>query len=626
MSVVQDHRLRGSRTRISVGGIVMSFVLAMVIGISGVIAPGGVAALGASTALTIIGGDVQVSSQGGPFEAARDGAILSPGDIIRTGVDARAVLTYFEGSTVAIEPSSELAISEAHASPDGSTVVVMTQNFGRTWHVVTKLISGGSKYEVRTPAATASVRGTAFEVGVAQQANGESTTAIITTEGAVAAAARATAALPEPEPVIVPAGFQTTSRSTERKPEAPVLVPEPERRVTVNISNDNSVVVDPLGRSNGYKDGKLVLQTPGAQVQNVGGKLTITLPNLPDGKVSTVVGQQVGTPASSVPDVEVVTTVEERGKAPATVTETVKPTEQRVTGVEVKKSGPGAEATPNLRRVGEDEKKDLKTPKTAAEPERTDGADKPAPVFRPGLGPDPKLIQKIVEERRAAAEKSESLQPSGARREETKSEEQLNQVPGFVPQLSFAGPPNAASQQRDDAKKEEKREEEVKKSETESKKSESDIKATKQLQKAAQVAEKIAEAAQTKAVDHGRKADEAKARAEQAARDAEVARAKAERELREAEERAAKAASEAARRAAQDEAAKKAAARQRALQEQNTADAARRKAEAEALEQARQQAKARQAEEAARELRVRLEKQLETLQQQQSSSKGRNST
>src|SRR5687768_7297468 len=101
--------------RVSVGAVLMTFVLAMVIGVSGVIAPGGGAALGASTTLTIIGGDVQLSRQGAPFESATDGAILSPGDIIRTAVDARAVLTYFEGSTVAIEPSSELAIDEASA-------------------------------------------------------------------------------------------------------------------------------------------------------------------------------------------------------------------------------------------------------------------------------------------------------------------------------------------------------------------------------------------------------------------------------------------------------------------------------------------------------------------------------
>lgn len=59
-------------------------MLAIVIGISGVIAPGGGAALGASTTLTILDGEVLVSRAGGPFEIAQDGAVLGRGDAIRT--------------------------------------------------------------------------------------------------------------------------------------------------------------------------------------------------------------------------------------------------------------------------------------------------------------------------------------------------------------------------------------------------------------------------------------------------------------------------------------------------------------------------------------------------------------
>lgn len=617
-----------SLARVSVGGVLMSFVLAMVIGVTGVIAPGGGAALGASTTLTIIGGDVQVSRQGAPFAAATDGAVLAPGDIIRTAADARAVLTYFEGSTVSIEPSSELAIDEASGAPDGSTVVVMTQNLGRTWHVVTKLIAGGSKYEVRTPAATASVRGTAFEVGVVRQANGATTTAIVTTEGAVAAAAPATAADPQPEPVVVPAGFQTTASSTERKPTAPTLAPEPERRVTVSVSDTNSVVVDPLGRANGYKDGKLVLQTPGAQVVRVDGKLTVTLPNLPDGKLSTVVGQPTGagantntnTNAGAAPaDVQVTTTVEERGKAPATLTEMVKPAQDATTGVDVKQSGPGADATPNVRPVTEDEKKDLKPPKTVTEPEKIEA---PATVFRPGLGAEPKVIQKIVEERRAATEERPAppaiaSEPASAAQAPKTPAQPKTEEAGFVPHISFQGAPNAAGQQRADAKKEEQRTEDVRKTEIETKKSDTAIKVNEQLQKAAQVAEKIADAAGNKAGDEARKAEEAKARAERAERDAEAARAKAERERRAAEEQAARAANETARRAAQAEAQRRAEEQQRAEETRRAAEKDRRRAEAEALEQSRQQEKARQAEQAARELRERLEKELQNLQRPQ---------
>src|SRR5204863_107709 len=84
------------------------------------------------------------------------------------------------GSTVSIEPNTELTIEKASALSDGSTLVLMQQNFGRTWHVVTKLITGNSKYEVKTPASTATVRGTAFQVD-----SDSERTIVTTTEGTV---------------------------------------------------------------------------------------------------------------------------------------------------------------------------------------------------------------------------------------------------------------------------------------------------------------------------------------------------------------------------------------------------------------------------------------------------------
>src|SRR6266851_442415 len=171
-----------SRLRVAVAGLGLAFVLAIALGATGVLAPNQRVAFGASTTLTIITAPVLVRHAGGDFSPADDGSVLGPGDTVQTGDGGRAVLTYFEGSTVEIEPASQLTITTAHANPDGSTVVVMQQDLGTTWHVVQHLITGGSKYEVHTTAATASVRGTAFTVGV--EADG--TTTETTTEGAVA--------------------------------------------------------------------------------------------------------------------------------------------------------------------------------------------------------------------------------------------------------------------------------------------------------------------------------------------------------------------------------------------------------------------------------------------------------
>lgn len=369
-----------SRLRVAVAALALAFVLAIVLGATGVFTPKSQrVALGASTTLSIISGEVQIRHGAtGDFAAAADGAILGPGDTVRTGPDARAVLTYFEGSTVEIEPSSELAIQTAHGNPDGSTVIVMQQDLGVTWHVVTHLIQGGSKYEVHTGAATASVRGTEFAVGVAPDLS----TTVTTTEGNVATSDPGATKV-----VAVTAGLTTTTKKGE-KPEDPKPAPESERKVTVTIGDQNTLVVDTLGRANGIKDGKKIVQTPGAQVSIVDGKLVVTLPNLPDGDIATHFQN-----TSDNSDVAVSTKVEEKGKKAVEVTDTVKPSTTAVTSVEVKKtkgsgSGDTGETTVKLKKVGDDKKPKvgeiLPTPTTedqaaaTAEKHDTSGTDKNA--------------------------------------------------------------------------------------------------------------------------------------------------------------------------------------------------------------------------------------------------------
>lgn len=612
-----------SRMRKTVGGIALSFVLAVVIGISGVIAPGGGAALGASTTLTILGGEVQVSRNGGAFVPAADGAIIGPGDVVRTSADSRAVLTYFEGSTVSVEPSSELAIDEASSSPDGSTVVVMTQNLGRTWHVVTKLITGGSRYEVRTPAATASVRGTAFAVGVAADASGKSFTEISTTEGAVAASAPATAADPQPEPVVVAAGFQATATSGERTLQAPTPAPEPERKVTVTVGSANSLVVDPLGRSNGFKDGKLVLQTPGAQVVRTAGTLLITLPNIPDGKISTVVAR--ASDGASSADVPVITTVQERGKPSTLVQDSVKPSET-VTGVEMKKGGAGPEATPEVRRVTEDEKKELQTPKTVVEPPKLEQAK-----ARPGLGGDPSVIARIVEESRARSTDAKDDDGDGEPASKQKAGESGStpRGQGFVQPLPFQGAPTGSDARPNETKREDDKSADL---------AEAQRKAAQQLERAAEDAKRRAEAEQARAEEAKKRAEDDAKRAEERSKNAAEqaklaaeAQAKAEEARRKADEEAAKAKDEAAKKALERES-KLAEERSKAAAEQAKqadearakADEARRKAEQEAAQKAQDAKRNEEAAKASERLREQAEEARKRIEEAQKRATTRN--
>ena len=147
--------VRSSRVRIAVGALTGTFVLALALGVSGVFAPNRGQALGASTTVTVLGGAVSVRHANGVVADAVDGEVLGPGDTIETGTEGRAVLTFFEGSTVEIEPGTSLAVSAASIEADGATLVELEQGAGRTWHVVTRILSGRSKYQVRTQSATA---------------------------------------------------------------------------------------------------------------------------------------------------------------------------------------------------------------------------------------------------------------------------------------------------------------------------------------------------------------------------------------------------------------------------------------------------------------------------------------
>ena len=144
-----------SRSR-NLAAVVLIVALALGVGSSAVLAPEADALVSIST-LTVVDGSVRIRHGGADFTPARAGDVLNAGDTIRTGTGAAAEITYFEGSSVRLEADTEIVVERLRTEADGGTVIGMMQTLGRTWHVVTKLISGGSRYEVRTPSSTASV-------------------------------------------------------------------------------------------------------------------------------------------------------------------------------------------------------------------------------------------------------------------------------------------------------------------------------------------------------------------------------------------------------------------------------------------------------------------------------------
>jgi len=296
--------------------------------------------LKAAAVLTVISGDVQTRFGGSGFASAMDGAVLYVGSTVRTSADARAVITLFEGSTIELEPASDITIEEA-ATRSSSTIVQLAQSVGRSWHVVTHLTTADSRYEVRTPAATASVRGTAFEVAVDDGLSGPTTT-VTTTEGRVATVDAAGSS-----EVLVTADQFTTVRANTA-PEPPRSAPDAQRVVSVAVISESSLVVDPLGRANGFKDGKVFAQTPGARVLMQDGTIVVTLPNVPDGVFATTVAAGASATVS--------TTVTEKGEEPVTVSTAVEAGSASTTSrVELRKGSD----KPQLRSLTSDESQKL---------------------------------------------------------------------------------------------------------------------------------------------------------------------------------------------------------------------------------------------------------------------------
>jgi hypothetical protein len=143
------------------GGIaafVLGAALAFVLGSGGVFAPEA-DAFGSRSTLTVVRGAVAVSHDGSDFHSARLGDVIEAGDTVRTDAGAAAEITYVEGSSVRMDADTQIVVRSRRTDTDAGTVIAMMRTMERSWNVVTKLVSGGSRYDVRTPTSTASVRG-----------------------------------------------------------------------------------------------------------------------------------------------------------------------------------------------------------------------------------------------------------------------------------------------------------------------------------------------------------------------------------------------------------------------------------------------------------------------------------
>ena len=112
--------------------------------------------------LSVLDGTASVSRGTAAFAPAADGDIVAPGDGVQTAALSHALVAFFDGSTLEIEPATTVQIEEAQAVNGGAIAIRISQTLGRTWASVQKLTRADSKFELRTPTLTAAVRGTGF--------------------------------------------------------------------------------------------------------------------------------------------------------------------------------------------------------------------------------------------------------------------------------------------------------------------------------------------------------------------------------------------------------------------------------------------------------------------------------
>lgn len=201
-------------------------------------------ALNAAT-LAILNTAIEGSRSGSAFSPALDGEIYATGDLVRANVDGRAVLTFFDGSSLSVDPGSQVKVVALNRVSTDGIQVTIEQSLGRSWQSVQKLKTPDSRYEVRTPSTSAIVRGTAFLTFVQQLSTGGTQTTYQVDEGVLQVSATAGGS------VTVPAGTQVTIAEGAQAPAAATPI-APSPRLEINgAAGLGFLVVAPTGQSCG---------------------------------------------------------------------------------------------------------------------------------------------------------------------------------------------------------------------------------------------------------------------------------------------------------------------------------------------------------------------------------------
>jgi hypothetical protein len=122
------------------------------------------AQVNASGTLTVYQPTASTSRNGTDYSPANTGAVIQAGESVQTDVKGRAAITLPDGTLTRLASNTTIKLDSAHFTKSGNLHdVTLTQDLGRTFTNVQHLVSGAT-FDVKGKSATASVRGTKFEV------------------------------------------------------------------------------------------------------------------------------------------------------------------------------------------------------------------------------------------------------------------------------------------------------------------------------------------------------------------------------------------------------------------------------------------------------------------------------
>lgn len=195
--------------------------------------------------LAILNTAIEGARAGAAFAPALDGELYATGDLVRANADGRAVLTFFDGSSLSVDPGSQVkVVALDRVSTDGIQVTI-EQTLGRSWQSVQKLKTPDSRYEVRTPSTSAVVRGTGFVTSVQQLATGKTQTTYQVDDGMVQVSATAGGT------VSVPAGTQVTIAEGAQAPASATPIPPSPRLEVTSTGGLGFQLIAPTGQACG---------------------------------------------------------------------------------------------------------------------------------------------------------------------------------------------------------------------------------------------------------------------------------------------------------------------------------------------------------------------------------------